>query len=385
MAAGALAVGAGAASGLEDVLTRMLAEAKLKQATDATTAAQAETNRSHVASEGIDRERIAATERERISRDNMMRASQADASASRMRDDGRALAESIPGDTRLLNEDPAVPQLRAGGAALTGFSSLPSKSTVGASTLPGDEGPSGVTVTSDEKPQPVGVIKGFTAAQNEKGIADKRATADAAERGRHNRKMEDRPVAPQISILPTDEGFVRVPKAGGAATPVTGTGGAPVMPKAPAQVTNRRDMATAVGSHFDDASHLIDEADQKGLLGPISGRTFTDFLAGKVGSTGNAENDALLGDLRTSLSMIRSGTASLHGRSGANQGIAKDIERRMDEGHMSAAELKGSLGALRKWVDTYAKKPGGSTDQGSSGAADLIFDPATGTFRKPGD
>lgn len=384
MAAGALALGAGAGEGLDKILERALVEAKMKQLADQFSSTHDETVRSHVANEGIDRERIAATERERISRDNMMRANQKDASDARVRDDGRALNESIPGDTRLLNDDPAVPQLRAGGASLRGFSSLPSKSTVAASTLPGDESPEGVTVTSDEKPRPVGVIKGFSAAQTEKGIADKRAADDHADLQKYRTGMLNKPSAPQISIVPTDNGIMRVDRGSGKATPVVGAGGDQLQRPESAQILNRRDMATAVGSHFADAESLINEADQKGLLGPLAGRTFTDFLAGKVGSTGNAENDALLGDLRASLSMVRSGTASLHGRSGANMGIAKDIERRMDEGHMSAAELKGSLQALKKWVDTYATKPGTKTG-GSSGAADLIFDPATGTFKKPGD
>lgn len=377
MAAGALALGAGAGAGLEEILTRALAEAKLKQITDSTNAAQAETNRSHVAEEGLRGRQIDVMDAERRSKDAEAAATHRETEAARVRDDGRALAESIPGDTRLQATDTAVPQMQRAGLSnlLSGFSSLPSKSSVGASTLPGDESPAGVTVTSQEKPQPgAGYIKLKTAGQTEKGIADKRLADAAIELGRHNKAMETKPTAPQISIVPTDTGIQRVDRVTGKASPVTGSGGEALQRPESAQILNRRDMATAVGSHFADAESLINEADQKGLLGPLAGRTFTDFLAGKVGSTGNAENDALLGDLRTSLSMVRSGTASLHGRSGANMGIAKDIERKMDEGHMSAAELKGSLKALKKWVDTYATKPGGKAPEGGTGmsAEDLL-------------
>jgi hypothetical protein len=142
-------------------------------------------------------------------------------------------------------------------------------------------------------------------------------------------------------------------------------------------------MADAVGSHFDDVSQLIDEANKRGLLGPLRGRTFAEFMAGKVGSTGNADDDQLLGDLRTQMGMIRSGVASLHGRAGANQGIAKEIEKRMDEGFMDPAMLHGSLGGLKKWVDTYARKKGSDGTTGSGAKADLVFDPATGLFKKP--
>lgn len=364
MAAGALAAGAGAAQGLDEILQRALVEAKMKQLADQTNTAQAETTRSHMAEEGLRGRQIDEMAKDRGARERETAATHRDAEASRVRDDGRALAETIPGDTRLLNDDPAVPQLKAGGARLTGFSSLPSTSSVGASTLPGDESPEGVTVTSAEKPQPVGVIKGFTSAQSEKVTADKRLADDATERGRHNRKMEDRPTAPQISILPTDDGFVRVPKAGGAATPVTGVGGSPVMPKSPAQVINRQSMAGDVGSHFEKTLQQLDEADKRGLLGPLKGRTMTEFMAGKVGTTGNAESDELLGRLRMNLGMLSTGVASLHGRAGANAGIAKEIQRKMDEGYMDPALIRGGLTSLKEWADRYAgdgKKSGGDS------------------------
>lgn len=367
MASGALVTAAGAGEGLDQMLTRLLTEQRMKQMADATTASQAETNRSHLANEGIDRDRIAASERERISRDAMTAADHADASASRVRDDGRALGDQIPAGTVIPETDPAVSQMdRAGlGSILRGVKSRPAI----------DVGP----LQPEDKGQAIPVdsrIKLKSFSQAEKTAADDRANVSEADRIRHEKVMENKPAAPDRVLIQTPDGYVRRSDA-----TATLQGGGKVAGPESATTKNRRDMATAVGSHFDDVSSLIDEADSKGLLGPIAGRTFADFMAGKVGSTGNAENDALLGDLRTSMSMIRSGTASLHGRTGANVGIAKDIEKKMDEGHMSAAELKGSLKALKSWVDTYAKKPGAE----QSGKADLVFDPASGTFKKPGD
>lgn len=125
----------------------------------------------------------------------------------------------------------------------------------------------------------------------------------------------------------------------------------------PAQTRTRQDLAQRVGTHFDDVQSLLDEANDKGLLGPLSGRTYTDFMAGKVGSTGDAKNDELLGELRQNLSLLRSGTAQLHGRGGANVGIVQNLEKNMDEGHMSYSELTGALHGMKHWVDTYAAKP----------------------------
>jgi hypothetical protein len=136
------------------------------------------------------------------------------------------------------------------------------------------------------------------------------------------------------------------------------------------QEANRKSMATSVGARFDDLQTQLDEANKRGLLGPGAGRV-SEFLAGKVGSTGNPENDDLLGELRMNLSAVRSGFASLHGRGGANAGIAKELLDKMDSGHMSHAELTGALRGMKKWVDDYA----GKSQDGATGkptAEDLI-------------
>lgn len=158
---------------------------------------------------------------------------------------------------------------------------------------------------------------------------------------------------PDRTVVPTNEGFVPRSKVAAAAEK-----GTPMQPKDPAQVINRRDMATAVGSHFDDANSLLQEAESKGYLGPLKGRTYGEFLAGKVGSTGSKEGDELLGELRMSLGMISSGVASLHGRAGANASIAKDIQAKMESGKMSYGLISGGLKELKKWTDKYGAKPG---------------------------
>lgn len=183
------------------------------------------------------------------------------------------------------------------------------------------------------------------------------------------------------------------PQANGGVTNVytLGTDGKPVLTgtvpthshfiNTPAAVVARTDMAGKVASHFPDIQNEIEQADAKGLLGPLAGRTMSQFLAGAVGSTGNPENDALLDALKLDLTLISSGVASLHGRQGANQGIAKDIKTLLDTNKMSRAGLEGALGRLKVWTDTYAGT--GATPGDSNAKPDLIWDPATKTFKKP--
>lgn len=185
------------------------------------------------------------------------------------------------------------------------------------------------------------------------------------------------PPQPSVQFLPTDDGFVRAPRNGGPVTPVLGADGQQVMPQSPAAVRSRQDLAERVSSHFDDVQSLLDEADKKGLLGPLQGRTFNEFMAGKVGSTGNAQNDELLGELRQNLSLARSGLAQLHGRGGANTGIVQGLEKNMDAGFMSHAELSGALKAMKGWVDTYARKKSSATS-----AAPADSDPLGLGFKK---
>lgn len=166
---------------------------------------------------------------------------------------------------------------------------------------------------------------------------------------------------PAMSFLPTDNGILRAPKGGGAATPVTDTAGNVVMPKESGQIANRRDLATTVGEAIPEARQDLDEAERMGLLGPLQGRLMNEFLAGKVGSTGNDQADELLGHLRMNLSAIRTGFAAMHGRGGANLGNAAEVEKQMDATHMSRAELKGALDSMATWVGRYAKRRGATS------------------------
>lgn len=353
-------MGAGASEGLDKVLERMLMEEKMKQAAASDTAHLAETSRHNLAEEDVQSRQHQLMSMDTQARIRASEASSRATEAGRVRDDGRATAEAIPGNTMVPETDPAVGLMQnAGmGSILRGIKARPE-----VTTGPMQEGETRAEVPVDS------VLKMRTAAQGEKAVADTRQQSEFDERVRHDKALENKPPAPAVSFITTDDGVMRADRRGGNATPVNGPDGKPLLPKSSAQVLNRRDMAGSVGSHFQETSDLLDEADKRGLLGPMAGRTFAEFMGGKIGSTGNAHDDELLGDLRMSLSMLRSGTASLHGRSGANAGIAKEIERKMDEGFMDPNMIRGSLKSLKSWVDKYATKPGAAATTGGGGDA----------------
>jgi hypothetical protein len=393
----ALAGAAGAGNGLEQVLNRIAEDAKMEQLKKIQNGQLDESVRSHTANEAIDRERIAAAERERISRDAMTNKNYQDQSDRAARDDGRALAEEIPGGTVLDQGDNAISQIQKGGLGgllrgirATSATPLEQPNAVGGeSTVSSD--PDMASFAGKEIPA-TSRIKLRTQAQNEKKIADERdASRDEAAQGRdeataaYRERMLNKPQSPSIAIVPTADGIQWVDRRNpaGGAQPLKGAGGEQLQQPDPAAIRTRRDLATSVGSHFQDVHDLLDEADRRGLLGPLKGRTYLEFMSGKVGSTNNPENDELLGELRTQMGMVRSGVAQLHGRAGANQGIAQSIEKKMDEGYMDPNMIRGGLKGLEKWVNTYATKKGSGGGGSASGPADLVFDPATGSFKKP--
>lgn len=361
-------MGAGASEGLDSVLQRMLLGAKLKQQSDIDSGHLAETTRHNLAAEDLAGRQHQLQSMDTQARIRESEAAHADTNAARIATEGRAAAEAIPGGTVIPESDPAVGQMQQAGmgSILRGLKSRPA---VDVGPLQPED--TGAAVPTDS------VIKLKTNAQREKDAADSRATAGTDERIRHDKAMENKAPAPDRVLIQTPEGYVRRSDA----TTTLANGGTVSGPES-SQTKNRRDIADAVGSHYDDIIHLIDEADARNLLGPMAGRTFTEFMAGKVGTTGNKEDNDLLGELRTQLGMYRTGVASLHGRTGANQGIAKDIEKKMDEGFMDPNLIKGGLRGLQSWVTKYAKKPGAAG--AATGAPDLIFDPASGTFKKPG-
>lgn len=138
--------------------------------------------------------------------------------------------------------------------------------------------------------------------------------------------------------------------------------GQPLTPKMTGQEANRASMAGHVASGIDRAQDELDEAEQQGLLGPLAGRTYGEFLAQKLGTTGNAEADDLLGRLQLDLKNISTGFAAIHSQRGS-VGNARGIEQQLNSTKMSHALINGGLESIKQWVNDYAGDRGTKPQQ----------------------
>lgn len=352
-----LAGAAGAGQGLEQILTDALAQAASKRQ-DATLA---ETVRSHGAEEDYRNRALAETSAERKSRDAELVRVHGDQQDARTSSEAQRISNDVPGGTIIPATDKAATTMQAGGASPLLRAVGPRPSIPVGPLQPEDSGDA-VDVPS--------FIKLSSSAQKKQASADDLAnrTADRAdlhqtEAERHDKAMENKPPAPDRVLIQTEGGYM--PRAAATATL---EGGGVVPGPDSSQTKNRKDMGSKILPHIDDVQSELDAAEKAGALGPLKGRTVNEFLAGKVGSTGDAATDELLGNLNMDLSMVSSGVASLHGRGGANAAIGKGILDKINASHMSHAELTGALQSLKKWAQGYA---GGTPDSG--GKADYIF------------
>lgn len=125
---------------------------------------------------------------------------------------------------------------------------------------------------------------------------------------------------------------------------------------APQGIQSRMYTSRGVLSHMGEVKDELDEAERRGLLGPIEGR-WADFLAGKVGSTGDSANDELLGQMRMDLKLLTSGTVAAHFQSRGGQQMMHDFQALLDSGKFSRDELRGSINSMETWLKAYAGNP----------------------------
>lgn len=135
--------------------------------------------------------------------------------------------------------------------------------------------------------------------------------------------------------------------------------GAPVPYKQNASYTPPMTMKTMQGMaktlpvHIQELRDLIDEADQKGYIGPVAGRVYQEYLAGKVGSTGDPDADALLGHLKAADTLMASAMMRTHyGGRGAQQ--AYENFRNLLPNGGSRELLEGSLDEFSKYIKGYS-------------------------------
>lgn len=134
--------------------------------------------------------------------------------------------------------------------------------------------------------------------------------------------------------------------------------GQPILPKSATQQTAAvRDSAAyakTILPHIQTVRNLVEQADQKGYIGPAAGRIYGQFLAGKVGSTGNPEADSLLGQLRAEDTLLKSGTLKVHFGSRGGQSMYEHFSDILNSGKQSKETLNGALNGVQDFIQGYA-------------------------------
>lgn len=126
------------------------------------------------------------------------------------------------------------------------------------------------------------------------------------------------------------------------------------------------EFAKTVIPHIQDMRDLVKQADEKGYIGPVAGRVYGDFMAGKVGTTGNPDADALLGKLRATDSLLKSGAMKVHFGSKGGSNMYDHFSELLNSGKQSAPMLNGSLDALESFMEGYSNAGKASGNGASS-------------------
>lgn len=221
--------------------------------------------------------------------------------------------------------------------------------------------------------------KSFSRMEPGKGLVP---TTGPFKKGTHFVEAPQPPQGPQPIVIQTAEGPMAWSH-GGAATPITGPGGAPI--EAPLTATTRTmmDGAKMLQPHVGRVDQLAQELDKRGLFGPVASR-MRDALA-KVGtidatdfdkssdrlqafsSAFNAEvdadpklsSDALVGQFASEVGLLASGAGRVHGGARGGGSIQMiDYMKNMLSTSGSYQMFHGRLSGLDSYIRDYAKGPG---------------------------
>ncbi len=124
--------------------------------------------------------------------------------------------------------------------------------------------------------------------------------------------------------------------------------------KPTSQTKSTAEFARTIIPHIDTLRNLVEEADQKGYIGPAAGRVYGEFLAGKVGSTGDREADQLLGRLRATDSLMKTGTMKVHFGSRGGSQMYDHFSDMLNTGKQSKAVLNGALDGIEEFMQGYS-------------------------------
>src|SRR5882724_4866115 len=138
-------------------------------------------------------------------------------------------------------------------------------------------------------------------------------------------------------------------------------GDASVLPKSSTQPTaatrTTSEFARTIIPHIDTMRDLVNQADEKCFIGPAAGRIYGYFLAGKVGTTGNQEADRLLGRLRATDSLLKTGAMKVHFGSRGGTQMYDHFSDMLNSGKQSKAVLNGALDGIQDFMQGYANPP----------------------------
>lgn len=121
---------------------------------------------------------------------------------------------------------------------------------------------------------------------------------------------------------------------------------------------NKEIMSHGLRTISDQIKKTIDE--NKEFMGPLVGRTVSEFLGQKVGDIPGLTDDQKqrLAKFQTKLQNFTTGFASIHGRGvGANVGIANKLHQDFLNMHMDPSILKGNLEGFDDFLDEYGRSP----------------------------
>lgn len=153
---------------------------------------------------------------------------------------------------------------------------------------------------------------------------------------------------------------------------------APKDPNAPtAQSKNMGQMAATVIPHVDEFAKTVHQAQQAGFIGPAGGRIYTDFLAGRVGSTGDPNADYLLGRLKSQSSLLASGMLRMHFGARGGQEMYQKFADMDNVGKLSEQEILGALDTFKEYARGYAEMGGVKLPEIQKPKATKRWNPAT--------
>lgn len=141
-----------------------------------------------------------------------------------------------------------------------------------------------------------------------------------------------------------------------------------------AAIRSMGETAVTVLPHIEELKNTIHEAAQQGFIGPVAGRVYGDFLAGKVGSTGDKSADALLGKLRAQDSLVKTAMLRTHFGARGGQQMYEHFANIMNTGVQSEEEMMGALDVMSNFAQGYAHAGGVNQNNFNAGGA-ASFDP----------